>query len=177
MKQIFQYRKLIGLTVSISIFLLNFPFSPAQAAMIPTEHAIHQESEQLTDRAQVRAFLGRADVLAQMQAYGVSHEEALSRVNSLTDKEIASIAGKMDQFPAVAGPNGGGGDGNYEFGSLLGIIGIAIFAIFVALAIYFSRTMEKEEKPQQKKNGSATNNQIGEDLPSDSPDPSDPLQN
>jgi len=171
MQKIFQYRKFIGLSVSISIFLLNFPISPAQAAMIPTEYAIHQDSEQLTDRARVKTFLGRADVLAQMQAYGISHEEALSRVDSLTDREIASIAGKMDQIPAAAE------DGYYEFdGSLLAIIGVAIFAIFMALAIYFSRTMEKEEKPQIEKE-QYFRDQFSEDLPSDFPDPIDPLQN
>lgn len=141
MLKIFQHRKFIGLSVSISIFVLIFPLSPARADMIPTEYAIHQDSEQLTDRARVRAFLGRADVLAQMQAYGITHEEALSRVDSLTDSEIASIAGKMDQIPAAAE------GGYYEYdGSLLAIIGVAIFALFMALAIYFSRTMEKEEK-------------------------------
>ena len=142
MQKIFRYRKSIGLTVSISIFLLNFPLSPARAGMITTVYVIHQNSEQLSDRARVRAFLRRADVMAQMQAYGISHEEALSRVDSLTDREIASIAGKMDQIPEAAG-------GYYEFdGSLLAIIGLAIYAIFMAIAIYFSRTMDKEAKPE-----------------------------
>jgi hypothetical protein len=145
MQKIFRYRKYIGLTVSISIFLLNFPLSPARAVMITTEFVNNQDSEQLTDRARVRAFLGRADVLAQIQAYGISHEEALSRVDSLTDREIASLAGNMDQIPEVAG-------GYYELdGSLLAILGLALYAIFMAIAIYFSRTMEKEEKPQLKK--------------------------
>ena len=142
MQKICRYRKFIGLTVSISIFFLNFPLSPVRAVMITTEYVIHQDSDQLADRARVRAFLGRADVLAQMQAYGISHEEALFRVDSLTDREIASIAGRMDQIPEVAG-------GYYELdGSLLAIIGLTIYAIFMAIAIYFSRTMEKEEKPQ-----------------------------
>jgi hypothetical protein len=142
MQNIFRYRKFIGLTVSISIFLLNFPLSPAQAIMITTEYVIQQNSEQLSERARVRAFLGRADVIAQMQAYGISPAEALSRVDSLTDKEIASIAGKMDQITEV------GGD-NYNLdGSFLSIIGLAIFAFVMAIAIYFSRTMQKEEKPQ-----------------------------
>jgi len=125
------------------MFLLNFPLSPARAVMITTEYVIHQDSEQLSDRARLRAFLGRADVMAQIQACGISHEEALSRVDSLTDREIASIAGKMDEIPAVAGGS------NFELdGSLLSIIGIAIYAIVMAIAIYFSRTMEKEEKPE-----------------------------
>ncbi|CAB1078829.1 hypothetical protein D1AOALGA4SA_6552, partial [Olavius algarvensis Delta 1 endosymbiont] len=67
---------------------------------------------------------------------GVRYEEALSRVDSLTDREIAAIAGRLDQIPK-------GGEGtNYEFdGSLLAIIGLALYAIFMAIAIYFSRTM------------------------------------
>jgi hypothetical protein len=143
MQKIFRCRKSIVLTVSISMFLLNFPLSPARAVMITTEYVIHQDSEQLSDRARLRAFLGRADVMAQIQACGISHEEALSRVDSLTDREIASIAGKMDEIPAVAGGS------NFELdGSLLSIIGIAIYAIVMAIAIYFSRTMEKEEKPE-----------------------------
>lgn len=61
--------------------------------------------------------------MAQMQAYGISHEETLSRVDSLIDKEIASIAGKMDQISKV------GGD-NYKLdGNLLSIVGLAIYAI------------------------------------------------
>jgi hypothetical protein len=80
--------------------------------------------------------------MAQMQAYGISHEEALSRVDSLTDREIATIAGKMDQIPIVAGDT-------YEFdGSLLAIIGLLLYTIFFAIVFYFSRTMEPEETPQ-----------------------------
>lgn len=54
----------------------------------------------------------------------------------------------MDQIPEVAG--------GYELdGSVLSIIGLAIYAIFMALAVYFSRTMETEEKPESKKNKEA----------------------
>ena len=142
MQKIFRYRKFIGITVLISIFLLNFPLSPARAVMITTEYAIHQDSEQLSDRARLRAFLGRADVKAQLQAYGIGHEEALSRVDSLTEREIAPVAGKMDQIPVIAG-------GNYEFdGSLLAIIGLLLYTIVFAIVFYFSRTMEPEEQPQ-----------------------------
>ncbi len=146
MQKIFRYRKFIGITVVISIFLLNFPLSPARAVMITTEYAVAQDSERLSDRARLKAFLGRADVMAQMQAYGISHEEALSRVDSLTDREIATIAGKMDQIPVAAGSN-------YEFdGSLLAIIGLALYAIFFAIVFYFSRTMADEDKPPSSTN-------------------------
>ena len=103
MKKIYRYRKFVGLFMVISTFLLSVPPSPARAAMITTQYTIHQDSEQHSDRARIRAFLGRADVMAQMQAHGIIPEEARSRVDSLTDSEIASIAGKMDRIPAGAG--------------------------------------------------------------------------
>ena len=139
MQKIFRYRKFIGLTVSMTIFLLIFPVSPGRAVMITTEYVIHQDSEQLSDRTRVRAFLARADVRAQMQAYGISHEEALSRVDSLTDSEIASIAGKMDQIPAGAGTTYSA-DGSFLF-----LLGMALYAILAAIVLWFSFTDEKEK--------------------------------
>jgi hypothetical protein len=141
MKKIFRYRKSVGLIVLISTFLPYFPPSPARAVMINTQSAIHQDSEQISARARVRAFLGRADVTAQMQAYGISPTEALSRVESLTDCEIAAIAGKMDRIPAGSG-------GTYSLdGGLLMFIGMALYAIIAAIIIYFSFHQDKEEKP------------------------------
>ena len=141
MKKIFRYRKSVGLIMLISMFMLYFPPSPARAVMINTQYVIHPDSEQLSARARVKAFLGRADVIAQMQAYGISPAEALCRVDSLTDREIASIADKMDRIPTSAG-------GNYTMdGSLLMFIGMAIFAIIAAIVIYFSSNSDKEKKP------------------------------
>lgn len=142
MQKIFQYRKIIGLIVLISTFLLCLPHSPARAAMITTEYIIHQDSKQLSDRARVKAFLRRTDVAAQMQAYGIHPEEALARVDSLTDSEIASIAGMMDQISARAG-------GTFALdGGLLMFIGMAMYAIIAAILIYFSFYSDKEEKPE-----------------------------
>ncbi len=148
MRKIFRYRTFVGLTVLISIFLLGFPPSAARAVMIATEHVNHRDSNPTSVREQIKAFLGRADVLAHLQANGIRYEEALLRVDSLTDKEIALIAGRMDQIPEAAG-------NIYEFdGSVHAIIGLAIYAIFMAIAIYFSRTTENAEKTQPKESTS-----------------------
>ena len=137
MQKIFRYRKLTFLIIVISIFLLKFPLSPARAVMITTEHVIHQDSKHLSDRARLIAFLERADVMAQMQAYGISHKEALSRVDSLTDSEISMLASKLDQMPA----------GAYSLdGGLLVILGMALYAIFAVIVIYFSSTDEQKKK-------------------------------
>ena len=141
MQEIFRNRKVIGLTVLISTFLLCLPQSPMQATMIGTEYFIHQGSKQLSDRARVRAFIMRMDVMAQMQAYDISNKEALSRVDSLTDSEIALIAGKLDQIPVEAGTVYSA-DGSFLF-----FIGVALYAILMAIVLWFSFTGEKEEKP------------------------------
>lgn len=79
--------------------------------------------------------------MAQMQAYGISYEEALSRVDSLTDSEIALIAGKLDQIPA-------GTETVYSAdGSLLFFVGVALYAIFMAIVLWFAFSDEKEKKP------------------------------
>jgi Na+-transporting methylmalonyl-CoA/oxaloacetate decarboxylase gamma subunit len=87
--------------------------------------------------------------MAYLKASGIRYEEALSRVDSLTDKEIAAIAGRMDQIPEGAESNS-----NELDGSLLSIIGLAIVALFMVIAIYFSRTMDKKEKSPQEQNSS-----------------------
>jgi hypothetical protein len=141
-QKIFRNRKVIGLTVVISTFLLYLPQPAVQAAMITTEYLIHQGSMQLSDRMRVRAFFTRMDVMAQMQAYGISQEEALARTDSLTDSEIALIAGKLDHIPV------GAGNGYYTAdGSFLFLVGVSLYAIFMAIVLWFSFTGEKEKKP------------------------------
>ncbi len=141
MQKLFRCRKLMGLSVLISTCLLYFPVSPSRAAMITTEYVIHHESSKHSDRAQIKAFLGKADVIAQMQANGISHKEALARVDSLTDSEIDALAGQMDQIPAGAGGNGSGG--------MLSLLGLALYAIIAAIVLYFAFRGDKEEKPHK----------------------------
>ena len=141
MKKIFRHRKLIGFIILISTSLLWLPPFPAGAVMMDTQYAIHPCAEALSARARVEAFIERADVMAQMQASGIGPTEALSRVDSLTDCEIVSIADMMDRLPAGAG-------GNYSLdGSLLMFIGMALYAIIAAIVIYFSFSSDKEVKP------------------------------
>lgn len=68
-------------------------------------------------RTQLEQTLQRADVVAALQARGVSVEAARDRVAALTDAEAAQVAAQIDQAPA-------GGD----------VIGTIVF-IFVVLLI------------------------------------------
>ena len=138
MKKIFQHRKYICLIAVITVFFMNLPAPPARAVMITTEEALVQRTEPQSDRERVKAILARADVIAQLQAYGISYGEAQARVDSLTDKEIAVIAGKMDQLASKAG--------GYEMGSgALWIVGLLMYTIVFFIVFYFSRVKMKED--------------------------------
>src|SRR5262245_32737143 len=104
-----------------SVFLLSStPLVPANAAFVPTNRTIHQET-QLSERARVDAYLDREDVRRELQKYGVTADEAKARVAALSDSEIRQITQKMDENPA-------GGD------SLGVILGVAL-TVFVILLI------------------------------------------
>lgn len=86
---------------------------PASAGIVPTDQIVAA-----AERDQIRNFLDRADVRAQIQVLGVDPQAARARVDALSDDEVATLAGRLDQLPA-------GGD------SILGIL----FAIFIILLI------------------------------------------
>ena len=75
-----------------------------------------------TDRAgqvaSVQAALSRADVRAQLEKYGVDPADAVARVASLTDGELADVSARMDSLPA-------GGDG------VIAVIGILFIVLII----------------------------------------------
>ena len=87
----------------IAVFLMTMvPIAPARAALIATEHVLHQANPS-TDREKVAAFLQRQDVRQQLVFLGVDVREADARVATLSDEEIAKLAGKIDQMPTGQG--------------------------------------------------------------------------
>jgi len=102
--------------VILSLLAMGLPMQSAFAGMVETDQAVsHELAGQ--DRAIIKSFIDREDVLAQLQKQGVTAGEAKARVNALTDEEAHKIAGKLDQLPA-------GGD----------IIGV-LFTVFIILLI------------------------------------------
>ena len=51
-------------------------------------------------RDKLRDFVSRSDVRNQLQELGIGPETARARVNAMTDAEVASIAGRIDNLPA-----------------------------------------------------------------------------
>ena len=104
---------LVAMSLSFAGLVQAAPLTPAPAALIGTEQAAAAQP----GRALLAQTLARADVIAGLQARGVSVEAAQARVAALTDAEAAQVAAQIDQAPA-------GGDA-------LGVI----LTIFVVLLI------------------------------------------
>ena len=109
----------------VALSLLSPSLAPvAQAAIIGTADAVavEQRAEMLDA---VRAGLAREDVRARMLALGVEPGQVDGRLDALTNAELATLAGRLDEAPA-------GGDA-------LAIIGIVFL---VLLLLEFTGTID-----------------------------------
>ncbi len=86
----------------------------AQASLVGTETVLHAARIK-QDRERILTLFNRSEVQDYLRAQGVNASEAKARIDSLTDEEVQTIAGKMDQLPA-------GGD----FGDVL-FVGLVVF--------------------------------------------------
>ena len=69
------------------------------AAMIPSDAAQAPAGPQ-AERSRLKAILGRPEVAAGLQKYGINAEQAAARVDALTDEEVVQLAGRIDALPA-----------------------------------------------------------------------------
>ncbi|MDO8313295.1 MAG: PA2779 family protein [Sideroxyarcus sp.] len=77
---------------------LGVPAS-AFAGMVDTDKTV-DHTLAVQGRAKIMALIDREDIRSQLQAKGVTAEQAKSRVSALTDEEALQISGKLDQLPA-----------------------------------------------------------------------------
>ena len=109
------FMRVMSRVLIVSTLTMSLWAPASQAALISSEEVIANHSNQ-ADRERIQSLFDRADVREQLQARGVSAEAAKARVNALSDEEVASISGKLDNVPA-------GGD----------IIGTVVFIFLVLL--------------------------------------------
>ena len=83
-------KKLTGLLLALVIAV---PFPPVYAGMIATPSP---------ERERVQSLVQRPEVAQQLEKFGISAEQAKERVNAMSEAEVASLAGKLDQLPAGA---------------------------------------------------------------------------
>jgi hypothetical protein len=82
------FRRLIA---SLLIVSLIAPL-PVQAGLVSMQKMLDQE--------RIMKVVDRAEVRAQLHAYGVDAAELKARVAALTDEEAAEVAAKIDSLPA-----------------------------------------------------------------------------
>ena len=81
----------------LAAILIWVPAS-VQAEMLGTRQALQSLSNQPSDREQLTSLVQRAEVQERLQAFGVSGTEALNRVNSMTDGDVASAMLQIEQY-------------------------------------------------------------------------------
>ncbi len=101
----------------LAVAVMMLPFQTGQASMIGADQAVAAASVQ-TDRDTVLNFLNRSQTVEQFQALGVDPQVARDRVAAMTDAEVGSLAGKVNEAPAG------------------GIVGLLVVVLLVVLIIY-----------------------------------------
>jgi uncharacterized protein DUF6627 len=113
-------RRIIASLLIVSIGGLALPL-PTQAGIIATDSIAA-----VGERSRIASLLDRAEVRAQLQAYGVNPADVKARVAALTDAEAAQLAAKIDTLPA------GGAD-------ILGVILIVFLVLLITDILGFTK--------------------------------------
>jgi Family of unknown function (DUF6627) len=94
------YFKAISRILIFAMLHLCWLTSYGYAEMVSTESAVQIPD----DRQRILDLLDRQEVIDELEKYGISKVEAVTRINSLSDEEITQIAGKLDELPAGGNP-------------------------------------------------------------------------
>ncbi len=108
------FRSGISVMVLVAVTTLSLQ-APAHAGMVGTGSVIDQQ-QVAVDRGQLLSALDREGVREQLVAMGVDPQAARERVAALSDQEIQSLSGRIQELPA-------GGD----------ILGVAVLIFLVLL--------------------------------------------
>jgi hypothetical protein len=109
--------KPIAIFLSFYMLMLACPYQSAWAAMIGTE-AITDADRNQSSRDYLKSLLAREDIKAVLIFQGIDPQEALARIDGLSDAEVNDIVNKLDQLPA---------------GGFLGELLIVVALVFIIL--------------------------------------------
>lgn len=93
-----KYQRLICTMLSVAMLGLGVN-QVTMAAMVTTEDLVTAKELNLK-RDHIRDWLARDEVRDQLIARGVDPSQAQDRVASMTNSEVISVAGKIDELPA-----------------------------------------------------------------------------
>lgn len=139
MNAIRKYLKPVGLVLIFAMVSLSLPHVPAHAAMVSTDRILDDAAPGDADRDRIRDFLRREDVQAQLSAHGVNPDEAVARVDALSDREISQLTERLDELPA------GGVLGYDEIllgGFAILLLGILIIVVYTGVVFLFINVMD-----------------------------------
>ena len=94
-----QYKRPLSVLLIITLLHLCWLTSYGWAEMVTTDAVAPSQTEIQNLRQRLIALLNREDVAGQLQQHGLSKAEALARINSLTDDEVAALVNEIDQLP------------------------------------------------------------------------------
>jgi hypothetical protein len=103
----------------IAVFCVVSFQTPALAGIVSTEQIL-VETKVEAQKAEISAMLQRSDVRQKLVGMGVDIADAQTRIDSMTDSELAAFHEKMDILPA--------GEGALE-------VVVAILVIFILLDV------------------------------------------
>ena len=113
------FRRSLVYALCLAILNLGSPLV-AHASLVGTLQAV-ESNTRAANLATVNDALARAEVREQMAALGVSPADIDARVARLTDSELNTLAGQMQQMPAG--------------GEVLAIIGIVFLVLLILEAV------------------------------------------
>ncbi|RUO28999.1 hypothetical protein CWE12_11995 [Aliidiomarina sedimenti] len=91
-----------GTTFFFGSLVFNTAFTaPAHADIVSTQEIVTEQRAGI-NKTQLTEQLERADIQEQLVRYGVDPQEALARIDSMTDAEIMELTADMEELPAGA---------------------------------------------------------------------------
>lgn len=109
------FKRLTASLLVVCVTGLSLPLQ-AGAAIVSTQDAAAAPAA-AGERERVIGFLSREEVRKSIEAQGVDPQDAIKRVQAMSDEEVQQLAGRIDQLPA-------GGD-------ILGVL----FTVFIVLLV------------------------------------------
>lgn len=116
------FKRLTASMLVVCVTGLSLPLQ-AGAAIVSTQEAAAAPAAATanantnTERDRVIGFLSREEVRKSIEAQGVNSQDAIERVQAMSDEEVQQLAGRIDQLPAG--------------GSIIGVL----FTVFIVLLV------------------------------------------
>jgi hypothetical protein len=118
------YSRPLALYLAAALFVLSCAAGPAEAMLLPAPHATGvSQADRASDLAMVQRTLESKALQQRLLDYGLTPEEAMVRINALSDEQLHQLAANIDSVQA-------GGD------ALGFLFGVALIALLVVLIIY-----------------------------------------